>query len=81
MKSRKFQVLIEISRKYRSRPEFDTQYHKISVSKATPVGTIVHTLKATVEQLNGSTSDRGIIFGIHVVEDVAVADKLRINPT
>ncbi|KAL4002923.1 Cadherin domain family protein [Acanthocheilonema viteae] len=74
-------ILIEISRKHQSRPEFDIQYHKISASKVAPVGTVVHTLKATIEQLNGSINDRGIIFGIHVVEDTAVADKLRVNPS
>ncbi|EJD75084.1 cadherin domain-containing protein [Loa loa] len=74
-------VMIEISRKHRSRPEFNAQYHKIPVLKTAPVGTVVHTLKATVEQLNSSISDRGIIFGIHVVEDIAVADKLRVNPS
>ncbi|CAG9538889.1 unnamed protein product [Cercopithifilaria johnstoni] len=74
-------VLIEISRKHRSRPEFDTQYYQIPVSKIAPVGTVVHTLKATIEQLNGSISDRRIIFGIHMVEDIAVADKLRVNPS
>uniref|UniRef100_A0A0R3RMF6 Cadherin n=1 Tax=Elaeophora elaphi TaxID=1147741 RepID=A0A0R3RMF6_9BILA len=74
-------ILIEISRKHRSRPKFDIQHHQISISKITPVGTVVHTLKATIEQLNGSINDRGIIFGIHVVEDIAVADKLRVNPS
>ncbi|OZC11535.1 hypothetical protein X798_01393 [Onchocerca flexuosa] len=74
-------VLIEISRKHRCRPEFDAQHHKIHVSKLAPVGTVVHTLKATVEQSNGSINNRGIIFGIHVVEDIAVADKLRVNPS
>ncbi|MCP9259219.1 BMA-PRK-1 [Dirofilaria immitis] len=74
-------VFIEVSRQYQSRPEFDVQHHKIHVSMTAPVGTIVHTLKATVEQLNGSISDRGIIFGIHVVEDIAVTDKLRVNPS
>uniref|UniRef100_A0AAF5PQC7 Cadherin domain-containing protein n=2 Tax=Wuchereria bancrofti TaxID=6293 RepID=A0AAF5PQC7_WUCBA len=72
-------VLIEIFRKHR--PEFDAQYHKILVPKTAPIGTVVHTLKATIEQLNGSISDRGIIFGIHVVEDIAVTDKLRVNPS
>ncbi|VDK86986.1 unnamed protein product, partial [Litomosoides sigmodontis] len=74
-------VLIEISRKHRSRPEFDVQHRRIPVSKMAPVGTVVHALKATIEQLNGSISDRGIIFGIHVVEDIALADKLRVNPS
>lgn len=74
------QVLIEISRKHRSWPEFNIQCHQILVSKMAPVGTVLHTLKATIEQLNGSISDRGIIFGIHAVEDIALADKLRINP-
>uniref|UniRef100_A0A915PC44 Uncharacterized protein n=1 Tax=Setaria digitata TaxID=48799 RepID=A0A915PC44_9BILA len=74
-------VTVEISRGYRSRPEFDIEHLQICVSKRVPVGTIVHTLKASVEQLNGSVTDRGIVFGIHVVEDIAVADKLRINPS
>lgn len=44
------------------------------------MGTVLLTLKANVEQLNGTLSDQGIVFGIHLVEDIAAAEKVRVDP-
>lgn len=71
-----------MSRSPQRRPRFTAQHYRTQISEKTPVGTTIYTVKAIVDEsgLTHKTANKMIVYGIHSVENLAAADKLRIDP-
>uniref|UniRef100_A0A915BTY2 Cadherin domain-containing protein n=3 Tax=Parascaris TaxID=6254 RepID=A0A915BTY2_PARUN len=76
-------IVVEVSRSPQRRPRFTAQHYRTQISEKTPVGTTIYTVKAIVDEsgLTHKTASKMIVYGIHSVENLAAADKLRIDPS
>ncbi|VDM48291.1 unnamed protein product, partial [Toxocara canis] len=76
-------IIVEVSRSPQRRPKFSAHHYKTQISEKTPIGSVIYTMRATVDEsgLTRRTANKMIIYSIHSVENLAAADKFRIDPS
>lgn len=70
-------VIIQVSRQISQRPKFSASHYQTDVSEKVAVGTQIYTLKATGESLG----TKPLVFNLFSVDDVAMEDKIRVEPS
>lgn len=70
-------VIIQASQQVTKRPRFSAGHYQTMVSEKVAVGTQIYTLKATGEAL----TTKPLIFSMFSVDDIAMEDKLRVEPS
>ncbi|CAI2349826.1 unnamed protein product [Caenorhabditis sp. 36 PRJEB53466] len=72
-------VIIQVSRQVSQRPKFSASHYQTDVSERVAIGTQIYTLKAT-----GETSGYGtkpLVYSLFNANDIAMADKIRVEPS
>ncbi|EGT52030.1 hypothetical protein CAEBREN_12407 [Caenorhabditis brenneri] len=70
-------VIIQVSRQISQRPKFSASHYQTDVSERVAVGTQIYTLKATGETLG----TKPLVYNLFSVDDVAMEDKIRVEPS
>lgn len=70
-------VIIQVSRQISQRPKFSASHYQTDVSERVAVGTQIYTLKASGESLG----TKPLVFNLFSVDDVAMEDKIRVEPS
>lgn len=74
-------MVIGVSRNSLKRPRFSASHYKTQVSETTAVGSLIYSLKATVQSSSApkSRTKRFITYSIKAVESIAAKNKFRID--
>lgn len=70
-------VIIQVSRQISQRPKFSASHYQTDVSERVAVGTQIYTLKAIGETLG----TKPLVYNLFSVDDVAMEDKIRVEPS
>ncbi|UMM23352.1 hypothetical protein L5515_004116 [Caenorhabditis briggsae] len=70
-------VIIQVSRQISQRPAFSANRYDTLVSERVAVGTQIHTLKATGENLG----TKPLVYSLFSIDDIAMEDKIRVEPS
>nr|ACI49172.1 hypothetical protein Csp3_JD01.004 [Caenorhabditis angaria] len=72
-------VIIQVARSPLHRPKFSASHYQTDISEKTAVGTQIYTLKASGEDMGPGT--KPLVYSIFSIEDVAMEEKIRVEPS
>ncbi|CAB3403624.1 unnamed protein product [Caenorhabditis bovis] len=72
-------VIIQVSRSATMRPKFSASHYQTDISEKTAVGSQIYTLKAVGEDMGPGT--KPLVYSIFSVEDIAMEEKIRVEPS